>query len=1701
MAKSKNHTNHNQNRKDHRNGIKRPKSQRFPSLTGVDPKYVRNLKFTKHHNHVARKNLLKSRKVKLASAEGSKSKVFVRGPARQIEQKPSVWSISSLLKNITTYFTGETTAQPTKKRTKRVHPKKNLSNLRVLEVRENLLKTLPDSLVQLPKLESLDLGSNVIEQLPNHMGNLQSLKELWLDSNELHELPNDIGQLKRLQCLDVSENKLTFLPNEIGDLESLTNFEASSNQIEQLPSTIGQLKQRLLILKINSNSLTKLCDEIGQCLALTELILTENALTELPISIGNLKKLTNLNVDRNQLTHLPVEIAGCESLGMLGLRDNRLTQIPSELSKLKHLHVLDLSGNRLLNLPCTLLECDLKAIWLAENQAQPMLKFATDIDSTTGEKVLTCYLLPQQQYTTSSMENLLNVSKSQNLNSESAKIPSISTPSYPEHDEYKSQSPIDDRHERTGSVKFADQSDEGKESSLQRHNTPHPKDLRTWRNKIAKKFHATDGNLLHHDHHPYQPNAHKHGQKDSTQVSISSGQSISSTNQQNKIITDSNMIQESIAYVPPEISTDNHDSDDEREENAGEHVHYIEKHVEFTDDLNNDEENTRDHQHQQKLHRRDTPHHLKNKRIINKNNDSIAFDQIMSHSSTKSSLTSPGKESRSSSIQTNTRPMTIHQEQLTLIIRRSPNTGLGISIAGGIGSTPFKDNDYGIFLTKINEEGPAGQAGLLVGDKLLSVNGISLINCEHSEAVSALKKAGDNIEMVVIREILQSSDDYNENNFIKEGEKFSTIIQRDEKQGGHFGFSIAGGTQTSTIKANENLYISKINNQDKSSSLAVGDRLLSINGRDTGNITHDQAIDIINNGGNNIELVLYREKYTNGNQNIITTSIDNTIEEAHVAKGNGPMGLSIVGGIDQACPPFGMKQRGVFVSKILPNGSASRTNLRIGDRILKVNNRDVSQATHLEAVEALLQPTSEVVLLVHHDPQPLGLKEVTLARQTGEPLGIRINGGVEGKRVNPDDPEDDGIFVTEVKDGSPASGILTVGTRILEKSISANSNPSLLTIPIDDTRRDYWETNLDDITHLNETSSFNKSSKKQKSSQLNEYKRKKNHHQHRNKNVTKSCGLSKLFRKKKKKKKDKKELTITQQISLPIITSKDLISTSLPETSLFSSNDIKPIPPLEESSITSTQVTTNNIESIPLPEEFPTISTQITTNNSKSILLSEEPSTIATQVTIERQPSCKSLSLLFDSSSPISTPKSSMIESNTSSSSYHLNSSLDYSEDSLKEDILEKDDCPYCSSESLSSIKNDFDDNNNNSLEEISDHSLNFSYAKEMYLSSTSSINEECDLSILSSEEYASIDETKQLNLNEFNEIIYTIHSTVDDNKNNNNNNQRDEILDALASSLQHVAQETSSGLQNNEEEVPAIRNIPEQAPGLDQIFVRAVNNQSLFGARLDDAQKWLSVPTDTINLLICHGFKPKETNTLISPTKSSKQIDTSRSSLTQQSNSPIPPIRHNGISSSHHTSHSPKVTNPVYGNTNTKQQQLSPQPPPVPIKPKYRTPNTQFVPINGDNHKQRNVQSQNGFEIDESDFSVTESERSFNDKKKFFESGFKDSGPKPKPRQFKYINEHELLQMKQEEEQKVKSMSPTELLQSRTLYTGDINDSELMQTTLSQYQTPNYLAKPEEDQTDDDIIQQQQQSRKLPSTTGMHSFERDSTSAHTMLS
>lgn len=55
----------------------------------------------------------------------------------------------------------------------------------------------------------------------------------------------------------------------------------------------------------------------------------------------------------------------------------------------------------------------------------------------------------------------------------------------------------------------------------------------------------------------------------------------------------------------------------------------------------------------------------------------------------------------------------------------------------------------------------------------------------------------------------------------------------------------------------------------------------------------------------------------------------------------------------------------------MPGGIAAKSGqLRMGDRILKVNGTDVTKATHEEAVMELLRPGDQIVLTVQHDPLP-----------------------------------------------------------------------------------------------------------------------------------------------------------------------------------------------------------------------------------------------------------------------------------------------------------------------------------------------------------------------------------------------------------------------------------------------------------------------------------------------------------------------------------------------------------------------------------------------------------------------------------------------------------------------------------------------------------------------------------------------------------
>ncbi|XP_033848968.3 protein scribble homolog isoform X18 [Acipenser ruthenus] len=792
----------------------------------------------------------------------------------------------------------------------------NLANLVTLELRENLLKSLPTSLSFLVKLEQLDLGSNELDILPDTLGALPNLRELWLDRNQLYSLPLELGNLRRLVCLDVSENKLEQLPKELSGLVALTDLLLSQNLLETIPDGIGCLKQ-LSILKVDQNRLTHLTDSIGECENLTELILTENLLTILPRSVGKLKKLTNLNVDRNRLTSLPLELGGCSSLNVLSLRDNSVAKLPAELANATELHVLDVAGNRLLNLPFALTNLNLKAMWLAENQSQPMLKFQTEDDENTGEKVLTCYLLPQQP--SPSLENLLQNSVDDSWTDTNLNRVSVI--------QFQEEAKTEEEDEEAAAER----------RGLQRRATPHPSELKVMKKVIEDRRNEAytakpDGGLESPDNEEKRLSAlsnHSHDSQASNSTASAGSESCESAEheRQSNIIGMTTEVEERV--------DEEEGLDDEME------VEYIEPTVHFAEepiirggeedgydedeeDEDGEEERPALPMEKQRLIRKDTPHYKKHFKItkLPKPETVAALLQGLSvegvdqhefrapqHRAQEEGPEGEQEEEEGglevegrmgdktnavlqpfkgvSFDQVNNlliEPARIEEEELTLTILRQTG-GLGISIAGGKGSTPYKGDDEGIFISRVSEEGPAALSGVKVGDKLLEVNGVDLQGAEHHMAVEALRSSGTSVSMSVLRERmvepenaitttpLRPEDDY----FPRERrsglpfpsdeeperglqERLSTCLLRNDKG---LGFSIAGGKGSTPYRTGDTaIFISRIaegGSAHRDRILHVGDRVISINGVDMTEARHDQAVALLTGTSPTITLVVERD--------------------------------------------------------------------------------------------------------------------------------------------------------------------------------------------------------------------------------------------------------------------------------------------------------------------------------------------------------------------------------------------------------------------------------------------------------------------------------------------------------------------------------------------------------------------------------------------------------------------------------------------------------------------------------------------------------------------------------------------------------------------------------------------------------------------------------------------------------------------------
>lgn len=269
-----------------------------------------------------------------------------------------------------------------------------------LELHLFMMPGLPDTVFDIPELESLKLEQVNNVTIPPSVAKLESLQELSLIyCSAMLQLPA-LNHLK--ECLKVL--RLTFenakeiplwmytlygleelhlngpLTNEVSKtatLESLKELRALSvlslySNLTKIPTSVGDVALHLQRLCIHNEGVKlQLFSGLKKLTSLVSLELVGCELERIPSAVFSLSNLQELDLKENKLTSVEeiLSLQHCYRLLTLRLWHNRITYIPDHISKLQSLEVLDVSWNKLRTLPSRLFCCTkLRHLDVSHNQ-------------------------------------------------------------------------------------------------------------------------------------------------------------------------------------------------------------------------------------------------------------------------------------------------------------------------------------------------------------------------------------------------------------------------------------------------------------------------------------------------------------------------------------------------------------------------------------------------------------------------------------------------------------------------------------------------------------------------------------------------------------------------------------------------------------------------------------------------------------------------------------------------------------------------------------------------------------------------------------------------------------------------------------------------------------------------------------------------------------------------------------------------------------------------------------------------------------------------------------------------------------------------------------------------------------------------------------------------------------------------------------
>ncbi|XP_043262288.1 leucine-rich repeat protein SHOC-2-like isoform X2 [Colletes gigas] len=129
-----------------------------------------------------------------------------------------------------------------------------------LSLSDNQLHYLPANLTEsIANLTCLNLSNNRLYDLPDSLNLLKKLTYLNLDYNKFLCIPNVVGQLTSLKTLKAHQNRITCCKNNLETLSNLESLDLSSNQLNDLPSSYAGLI-RLRSLRLAKNGFKNIPD-------------------------------------------------------------------------------------------------------------------------------------------------------------------------------------------------------------------------------------------------------------------------------------------------------------------------------------------------------------------------------------------------------------------------------------------------------------------------------------------------------------------------------------------------------------------------------------------------------------------------------------------------------------------------------------------------------------------------------------------------------------------------------------------------------------------------------------------------------------------------------------------------------------------------------------------------------------------------------------------------------------------------------------------------------------------------------------------------------------------------------------------------------------------------------------------------------------------------------------------------------------------------------------------------------------------------------------------------------------------------------------------------------------------------------------------------------------------------------------------------